>query len=271
MDDYFAGSGPRPQTGAPPQYPPARFPPAQFPPSPVPAQSAPPAHQTPFAPPQEQPPAYAPAGWGPPAATPAPQTGYPPYPQAWGQPYAPPARKGPNTAMIAVLVGVAVFVGIAFLAAIAIPVFLNQRDLAERTAVAAPETLLGMPRLTDPVSTAAAKQVLMESGPGSHVSGVYGIGESRIIVGASKHAMSASDEEQFLAGAVSEAQTQGVTLQDVEPGALGGTMRCGESTQLPMTLCFFVDAGSYGIVGVVGSDDATSTATSAREAFVHRT
>jgi len=269
VDDYFAGSVARPQAAPPPpQYAP---PPQPFAPPAVPQQAYP---QQAYPQQPVQPPPFARQGWAPPpGAVPPPGAGYPAYPQqAWGQPgYAPPPTSGGQKALIGIVVAVAAFVIVGILAAVAIPVFLGQRDLSKHTTVAAPELLLGMPRLTDPNSVASEQKVMTLPGPGDRVVGIYGIGQSRILVLATRYHMSSHDKRDFLAAATSEGTQQGVTLRAVDAGKLGGSLKCGDSTQVPLTFCVFVDGGSYGIVAVMGSDDPNSTARSAREAFVHRT
>lgn len=253
MDDYFAGSTGRQATPATPAAPPYT-PPA--PPSTPPGWAAPPVHAVPSYP------AAPHQAWGTPQV---------PQQQAWGTPYAPP-REGLHPALIAVIAGVGAVVVMGVLAAIAIPVFLNQRDLARSTVVTAPEQVLGMPRLTDPLSAAAESRMQGLPGPGDHVAGVYGTGDVRVVVGAARYHLTPGDQDSYLDAAVAEATSQGVTLADVEEGRLGGTLRCGTSSGAAMTICVFVDGGSYGVVVVTGAvEDPSGTARAAREAFVRRT
>jgi hypothetical protein len=163
---------------------------------------------------------------------------------------------------------------VGIVAAIAVPALLDQRAkaVAARTTVSVPEQLLGMPRLTDPVSAQGERGMEGLPGPGDHVAGVYGTGAVRVLVGVGQYHLTQKDQREFLARARSEATGRDLHLTDVEAGALGGTMRCGAAAvAVQLTLCVFVDAGSYGIVVVSGpADDPTGTARAAREAFVHR-
>ena len=240
VDDYFAGTTGRQASPTVPVYPPPA-------------------------------PSHVPPAWA------APPTGAPPYQgvpqQGWGAPYAPPPpSSGLHPALLAVIVVFATIVVMGVLAAVAIPVFLHERDLARKTVVAAPEQVLGMPRLNDAISAAAMARMEGLPGPGDHVAGVYGTGDVRIVVGAARYHLSSDDQDGYLDAAASEATSQGVSLEDVEPGRLGGTMRCGTASQAPMTICVFSDGGSYGVVVVTGpADDPGGTARGAREAFVRRT
>lgn len=244
MDDYFAGTTGRQTSPAAPVYPPGA-------------------------------PSHTPPGWAPPPGWAAPPGGTPPYQgvpqQGWGTPYAPPPpRSGLHPAVLAVVVVFATIVVMGVLAAVAIPVFLHERDLARRTAVAAPDEVMGMPRLDDAASAAAQSRMQQLPGPGDHVAGVYGTGDVRVVVGAARYHLSSDDQDGYLTSSSSEATEQGVALVDVEPGRLGGTLRCG--TKAPMTICVFADGGSYGVVVVTGpAQDPYGTARGAREAFVRRT
>lgn len=217
MDDYFAGYGS--QRPAPPE-------PFGVPPYPPPA--APGWHHQPAAP-----------GWNP----------------QWA------VTDGAGSGLARVLLWLAVAVGaivvLGVLAAVAIPVFLDQRATGEagRTSVSAPATVAGWSRLTDPASLALEKQLVSVSTPGVHVAGVYGTdGRPHAFFGASHAAMSFRDRRDFLAGAEAGAQrspeTAGAVFSDSDPGRLGGTMRCATLVRTEATVCFFADAGAYGMVTV---------------------
>lgn len=239
MDDYFAGStvgAPRPTT-------------EPLPPQPQAGVGA-------SVPPQPQP-------WSVPV----------PPQQPWGVPVAPPQTgSGPSRLLIGLLATLGAIVLVGVLAAIAVPVYLERQDLSRTTTVTAPEEVLGMPSLTDEASETARGELLAIPGPGDHVSGVYGADGVSVMVGAAHYRMRPNDQADFLRSSVREGETEGVTFRDIDAGALGGTMRCGESADPAMTLCVFVDGGSYGVVVVTGpSEDPTGLARSAREAFVRRT
>ena len=250
MDDYFAGSVTRPQ----PQQP-----------QPLPQ---PPLPQPPF-PPQQEPPPYARVGWAPPSAS----AGFPSYPGA-PFPYQPAGRPTSHKVLLGFAIGMVLLVVVGILAAIAVPAFLDQRAKAEeaRTTVEVPEQVLGMPHLTDPVSAQGERGMESLPGPGDHLAGVFGTGSIRVLVGAAHYHLTAKDQREFLDAARSEATDRSMTLTKVAAGKLGGTMSCGAAVvSVQMTLCVFVDGGSYGIVLVTGPvDDPTGTARAAREAFVHR-
>ncbi|MDP9182512.1 MAG: hypothetical protein M3P04_07025, partial [Actinomycetota bacterium] len=194
MDDYFAGSVTRP---TPPQQPP-----------PLPQQTW--VHPLPH---RQEPPAHKRAGWAPPPAP----AGYPPYQVA---PFvqAPPA--GMPTAL-KVLLGLAIGLGalvvIGILAAIAIPVFLDQRAKAEaaHTTVSVPGQVLGMPHLTDRISAEGERGMEGLPGPGDHVAGVYGTGSVRVLVGVGQYHLTQRDQREFLDSARSEATGRDLTLTKV--------------------------------------------------------
>jgi hypothetical protein len=252
VDDYFAGSQPRQQPTAPaaPPYPPAAQPPYQQTPF----------QQTPFQPAAEPPP-FARAGWAPPPGTAtAPQ-------QAWGpSPYAQP--KSNRTLVLGI--GAAVAVVALVLVGSALQVFLKQRSVYQHTTVTLPPTVLGMPHLTDAAATKAESMAQAFPGPGDGVVGVYGSGDVRVVVVAAKYHMDGSNQDDFLKEAGGAAEEQGFSLTGSRAGKLGGTFRCGNHPQLPMTLCVFTDPGSYGVVMVSGGVDPAGTARDVREAVVHR-
>jgi len=199
---------------------------------------------------------------------------YPPYPgvpqQPW--PYAAPTSSTARTVLIGLLAAFVGVIVVGILAAIAIPVFLNQRDLARRTTVSVPADVAGLPRATDPAGLAAEERLGALPGPGDHVSGAYGSAAGRVVVGAAAYHLSSKDQDDYLGSAVEEARSQDVRLATVAPGRLGGHLSCGSSPTGITTICVFADRGSYGIVVVTGAvADPVGTARAAREAFVHRT
>jgi hypothetical protein len=198
---------------------------------------------------------------------------HPPYPGAPQQPwpYAAPTSSTGRTVLIGLLAAFVGLIVVGILAAIAIPVFLNQRNLARHTTVSVPAQVAGLPRATDAVGLAAESRLGALPGPGDHVAGAYGSTGTRVAVGAAAYHLSFKDQDEYLSSAVAEARTQDVQLAKVAPGTLGGHLSCGSSRVGTTTICVFADGGSYGIVVVTGSvDDPVGTARAAREAFVHR-
>ena len=238
MDDYFAGSS-RPQQ-----------------PPPAPSQTWSAATPAPPAPPQAWPPQAQPAGWG----------------------YQP-AQQGMSTG-VKVLIGVAIALGsivvFGILAAIAIPVFLDQRakGTAAQTTVSMPPTAAGLTLRTDAASQQLAEQLSVSSLPGNHLVGAYG-GTTRpeALVTITKHYLSAADQNAYLAGAERGAQQSSgspVQFEDIDAGALGGEVRC--SSRATVTICFFADAGAYGSAVVLGIPErGTLLVPQLRAAVEHRT
>jgi hypothetical protein len=197
---------------------------------------------------------------------------YPPVPQQQPWPYAAPPSSGPSGPVIALIAVVATVVVLGVLTAVAIPVFLQQRDLSRRTTVSVPAEVAGLPRSTDAAGQTAEARLQALPGPGDHVAGAFGAAGTRVVVGAARYHLSSKEQRDYLSSSVAEATAQGVHLASVAPGRLGGSMRCGTSSVAPMTICVFADGGSYGVVVVTGpTADPTGTARAAREAFVHRT
>lgn len=256
MDDYFVGTVQRTSPPTPPAA--APYPPAA---APYPAAA----------------PAYPPSAAPYPAAPPYPPPVAPAYPgvpqQGWGPPYAAQAASSSGRSLlIGLLAAFATLVVVGVLAAIAIPVFLQQRDLSRRTTLSVPDQVMGIPRSTDAVGAASEARMQALPGPGDHVAGAYGTGTTRVLVGVARYHMGPEAQAAYLRDAEKEATSQAVQLHGVAAGRLGGSMRCGASTVAPLTLCVFVDGGSYGVVVVTGAGtDPTGTARAAREAFVHRT
>jgi type II secretory pathway pseudopilin PulG len=177
---------------------------------------------------------------------------------------------------VAIVLGTLVIVGI--LAAVAIPVILNQRAKSEaaRITVAAPAKVAGWSRLTDAASLELEQQLISTPGPGTHVAGVYGTGGLKRAFFTASHAqLSFADRRGFLAGAENGAArtpefTQ-VAFFDSDPGPLGGSMRCATLTANRVTVCLFADAGAYGTVTVFGPvDQGPISARTMREAVEHR-
>ena len=269
MDDYFAGSRPRTAPSTYPQPPYAQPPYAQPPYPQAPAYPQQPGPQG-FAPAPGTPPASAYPGWAPPpGSVPAPQP-------AWGAtPYTGATQQKSRNWPMIVLVVAGSLVALLVLLAVAIPVFLNQREaaLASRTSVSVPSSVAGLPLATTPAAKQAEAGLvsMMPTSLGLTMAGLYTNGMSSVVVLAGAHRMTRTMQAGFLAGVESDARADGARMHDVAPGPLGGTMRCYAQPKQELTECAFTDAGSYGVVAVVGlTVDHEVTARAAREAFVHR-
>jgi hypothetical protein len=203
--------------------------------------------------------------WAQPAPGAAPA--WPAYPTAY-----PGAVPQPGTSTATkVLIGLAIALGslvvLGILTAIAIPVYLHQRDKAEaaRTVVSVPDTLVGYPRMSGDIATQIEQQLKAAPGPGDHLVAVYGTTLPVVAVSVTKQAMTPADQRAFLRGVES---TSDVPLSERDPGAYGGTLTCG--TERSATLCVFADSGAYGAVMVFDSDDPMTTVREARAAIEHR-
>ena len=202
-------------------------------------------------------------------APPAPSAvpGWPPY---TGQPLSGGALAG---LIAAAAFGAVLLVGI--LAAVAIPVFLQARDRAQaaNTSVVMPEQVVGLSRLHDTRSLQMEEQLRAQ--PGNPVVGVFGsAGSVRAAVAVTRHSMSSQDQRDYFAGAETAWQSQGtsqMTFTPVDPGSLGGAMRCGTAQSQQFTICLFVDPGAFGTITLFGElAGSTDTPVAIREAVEHR-
>jgi hypothetical protein len=170
-----------------------------------------------------------------------------------------------------VLIGLAIALGslvlLGILAAIAIPVVLDQRgkSAAARTVVGVPDTLVGYPRMSGDIATQIEQHLKSAPGPGDHLAAVYGTTLPAVAVSVTKQYMNPAQQRAFLRGVRS---TSDVTLSERDPGVYGGTLECG--TERSATLCVFVDSAAYGAVIVFDGDDPEATVRQARAAIEHR-
>jgi hypothetical protein len=253
-------------------------------PPPVPsAFSAPPAFQAP--------PHYAAVPQAPPAFGSVPSA-LVPYPH----PYAAPARGGLPGWAIALICAVAGALLILIAAAVAIPVFLHQRDaaVAKATTLSPADQVSGMAQSTDPGMQQATNTMASAlSGCGCFQPAVTSsyLAPDRtpvLIVSGAKFRRAADGatregfDRSFWKGASSSAagpNAAGTTLgpvRDLDPGHLGGTLRCaaistGGSTGL---MGLSVDAGA--VVAVIdlvraGHEQDPDLIVTARESLEHRT
>jgi hypothetical protein len=227
VDDFFVGTT-------------ASFSPAQ------PA-SAVPAPPQPMPPVQQQPQPWGAPAWG------APAWGAP----GWG-PVAPAPRSKATTFLIVAAAVLVTLVVMGILAAIAIPVFLNQRAKAAAAAVSVelPATFQGMPQVHDQLSAAVEDPFLNAPAPGRHVAATYAQGSNRVTVAVGTYRLSPADQRNYLAGAEG-AMLEAVPSLEFAPVATGryrGTFECARlaGRTRDVTTCFWADAGSYGLIQVYG-------------------
>lgn len=186
-------------------------------------------------------------------------------------------RSGMTTAtkvVIGVACGVAGLLVIGILAAIVIPVFLNQRAKAQAaaTTLSLPATIGSRTQLTDSSSTAFAANLAAALPSGSQVT-VYGApGDPSLILYVYPKFLPGPAQSAFLAGIAQDAQSEGLPMHQVDSGALGGQGRCGAVDQTTGgTHCVFVDAaGAVGVIvrgtGAAGELEAVAI----REQVEHR-
>jgi hypothetical protein len=119
----------------------------------------------------------------------------------------------------------------------------------------APAKLNGRPKLTDPQFAGAAKtlQESLSRAPGAtdSIGALYGDPADRDIVVVAAVAAPVTDPDQELSSTLLGAGTTGTKLTGIikiDPGPLGGTAQCGNSTAsgVRMAMCAWADDGSVG-------------------------
>jgi hypothetical protein len=196
------------------------------------------------------PPAYGPPPFGAP--------GYGGYPVG-----ATPGRSTASRVLIGLAIAVLGIIGVGILAAIAIPVFLNQRDKPVPVTLVLPQTLEGSPQL----NSASFQQ--LESNAESTVfpantvfsdpqAAVYGnAGAPSFVIMAAKITSrpTASDRTSYWNAIARSGSDKQITLTKVPPGALGGTTECGlANSDVPFEVCFSLDNSAAVYVIVYTSD-----------------
>lgn len=194
----------------------------------------------------------APAGYAP---TPYGQQGWAPSPAGFGPP--PPNNTGRNVIIaVAVVVGAIFVIGI--LAAIAIPVFLNQRG-----ALKSPASLGGRTLATDPTAKALSASITAEmkkrNGGRSAIATYYVDSSGKIDV--ALIAIRGRTEEDR---DVRDASAGGFAI-DTSSRQSFGTISCYPAARATMSACFWQD-GVSGIIIALRSSDLQETAAIAKEA-----
>ncbi|MDP9220945.1 MAG: hypothetical protein M3P23_10460 [Actinomycetota bacterium] len=180
-----------------------------------------------------------------------------PYPYATA-----PGRSTGVKVAIALGAAAATLVIVGILAAVAIPVFLNQRAKSEAAhiSVSLPAQAAGYPRLTG--SADAQIQQLVADVPhemGTPQGAIYGTGNTpRIVIIVGAHPMTAAVQNGYLGGVARSEHASGLTQTPVPAGSLGGQMQCGVSADKTRTDCAFADAGAFGVIDVAGSGADTN-------------
>ena len=182
-----------------------------------------------------------------------------------------PVRSTASRVLIALAITVAAFVGIGILAAIAIPVFLSQRDKAAARNVVLPAMLLEQQKVTDDASlnadTAAQITSMQQDLPGitQAQAAYYGQGGQPLFaVTAAKlpEQPTAADRQAFFRAT---GVRNDMTLTTEGSGPYGGSMQCGETTAsggAALTMCVSLDSAAVIVVistGTSESDLATLT------------
>jgi hypothetical protein len=176
----------------------------------------------------------------PPAARPAPPVAHG-SPPVYGQPPYPPAPRGglPVWAIVAICVPAALVV-LGILAAIAIPVFLNQRSTPVM-----PDSIRGVSRSTDPAMTdtaAHSRDQLRRANPGAKIdAAVYGTSRSGYVLIGANLRMNPSQEFG--------------TLGATDAPMYFGTTQCATAAQSHVSLCVHIGTrGSVELLALGGSN-----------------
>jgi hypothetical protein len=196
--------------------------------------------------------------------------------QSSGSGRPPPGRGMPRWLIGLIATGVAVFL-LAIVAAVAVPVFLDQRLKAEfqATTVKLPAELNGQKRNTGAQARTVARTFAVE-GIGVEDVAVYGpVGPKAVIILALKPpaAMSSTRQEVERADIERSFTAQGTTLAlhaEPDPGPLGGWIGCG-STAAGLEVCLATSAGSLiTVISAAGTGDPVARLRQARAATVTR-
>jgi len=174
---------------------------------------------------------------------------------------------------LAIAFGALFVVGI--LAAIAIPVFLNERaqGRAAGTTVSTPEAALGWVRSDSTNSQQFVRRMLAAPMPGEKFAAVYETptGQRRAALLVAKVGIAPAERAAFLRGARdSETRDGASSFRDVEPGPLGGVMQCGSIRGAGVTVCNFADEAVVGTITLLGTSEGDALAVQLREAVEHR-
>jgi hypothetical protein len=213
-----------------------------------------------FGAPQSAPPSYGPPTFGAP--------GYGGYPIG-----ATPGRSTASRVLIALAITVAAFVGIGILAAVAIPVFLSQRDKPAARNVVLPAMLLEQQKVTDDAALNADTTAQISSmqqdlaGITQAQAAYYGqAGQPLFAVTAAKlpDQPTAADRQQFFKAT---GVRNDMTLATEGSGPFGGSMECGATTVLggALTMCVSLDSAAVIVVISTGSTSPNDLATLTRQ------
>jgi hypothetical protein len=189
----------------------------------------------------------------------------------------PPAQSGMPRWMVALIVTISSLLGLAVLAAVAVPVFLSQRLKADyaATSVSLPATFNGADRNTGSQAAVAAKAFTVAGVIEEKDVAVYGpIGPDAVILVALKQpeAMSETAQQQQRQELERAFSAQGAALTltgGPESGVLGGWAGCGPTSQ-QLEVCLATSSGSLVVVlSATGAGDPVTLLRQARAASVH--
>jgi hypothetical protein len=234
-----------------------------------PTVTAPPTFSPPHYPPETAPYGQAPAGgtYGQPQIAP------------YGFPGQQPRKRSRLTVLLVVLGSV---VGLGVIAAIITGVVNHQKDksIYDRTSIAMPQTLQGLTKAGGSAADTVNDLTSSIPFPGAHLGGLYqkpdGTRAAVLIIG--KIQLSSARETTELQHAETgfhSSQTQKnlapTAFHNVDPGPLGGKMRCTTWTiqTVRATTCFFADAGAFGTM-VLPTPDADAFAVRLRSGIEKR-
>jgi hypothetical protein len=236
------------------------------------------------------------------AVAPQPQPGWADGPPTAPQPYAYrsgaiPAQHRPQgfayrrppglSIWVKVLIGLGIalvaLIIVGILAAIAIPVFLNERakthpgsgsaGTQSATTVVVPENAAGLTRSHSASSQQLVQRWLALPLPGTKSVGVYddASGARRAAILVTRVDMGPVAQQEFLEGAKTGASGAGLrSFHEVSPGTLGGRVQCGVVSAANATICFFADGAVGGVIDVFGTTKGDTLAVGLRQAVERR-
>jgi len=179
----------------------------------------------------------------------------------------PPKKKGGALKVVLIVVAVVAVLCAAGIGA----TFFFAKDKVEEIAdgakitVAAPATLGGREKITDPSIAAAAEEMDKElgnvAGATSSVGAMYGdVAKQDIVMVAAASTVSGSAQSRFdeFTKGMESGGMKSANLTDTDPGPLGGIAKCGDTKQdsVDMAICVWSDNGSTGMFAMLFKNKA---------------
>lgn len=189
-------------------------------------------------------------------------------------PAKPPGLSRPTKAALAVVLAVACLVLALFGWSAGWRAYQDHQraGLISSTRIVLPTSIVGMAKRGGPLQAQVDRLARQISTPAPAQGAAYVATKSRTaLVLAGTYAMSDKDQKDYLAAVAESVRPQGITLNPVDAGPLGGQMSCGSAAQGTQTVCAFTDVAAYGVLVVPGrGTEGLNTAGAFRTAVERR-